>query len=98
MRTCKQCNTNPAGYGATICNQCRDANKINRTKKDIAWWMSKRKLIDSGAYEMKNYCEQCGCNEDLTIDHIKPRSKGGSDDPSNLRTLCRMCNSKKGNR
>ena len=34
-------------------------------------------------------------NEDLapSLDHLKPRSKGGSDDPSNLRTAHRVCNS-----
>ena len=28
----------------------------------------------------------------LEIDHIKPRSEGGSDDDSNLRVACRPCN------
>ncbi|WP_425248691.1 HNH endonuclease [Auritidibacter ignavus] len=28
-----------------------------------------------------------------SLDHIIPRSKGGSDDPSNLRTAHRICNS-----
>jgi hypothetical protein len=32
----------------------------------------------------------------LEIDHILPVSKGGSDDPSNLRTLCKDCNRGKG--
>ena len=33
--------------------------------------------------------------EDLTIDHIFPRSLGGKSDEFNLRTLCRSCNSKR---
>ena len=31
-----------------------------------------------------------------TLDHIVPRSQGGSDDMSNLRLLCAGCNSKRG--
>lgn len=43
-------------------------------------------------------CCNCGADEDLTVDHITPRSKGGDDSEDNLQTLCRSCNSKKGNR
>jgi len=42
-------------------------------------------------------CTECGSNKDLTVDHINPKSKGGSDDENNLRTLCEKCNKKKGN-
>lgn len=34
--------------------------------------------------------------EAATLDHIVPRSRGGSDDPSNLRLASRSCNSKRG--
>lgn len=33
----------------------------------------------------------------LEVDHIRPRSRGGTNDPENLQTLCRKCNSGKGN-
>ena len=47
-------------------------------------------------------CAYCGASiEDgaiLTIDHIKPRSKGGSNEPANLVTACKRCNSARGDR
>lgn len=50
-------------------------------------------------WERDNYaCRSCGSKRRLTIDHIHPRSKGGTDHPDNLQTLCRSCNSKKGGR
>jgi len=43
-------------------------------------------------------CSECQSEEDLTVDHIYPLSKGGTDEPSNLAFLCRRCNSKKGDK
>jgi hypothetical protein len=41
-------------------------------------------------------CVECGSTADLTVDHKQPRARGGGNDPSNLQTLCRSCNSRKG--
>jgi hypothetical protein len=38
-------------------------------------------------------CRRCGSTEDLTVDHIFPRSIGGTHVITNLRCLCRSCNS-----
>jgi len=43
-------------------------------------------------------CIYCGSEENLSIDHIVPRSKGGTDDEQNLATACRSCNSSKRDR
>ena len=43
-------------------------------------------------------CVKCGATEELTLDHIKPWSKGGENTVSNLQTMCRRCNCAKGNR
>lgn len=42
-------------------------------------------------------CQICGDWHDLTIDHIYPKSLGGTTELNNLQTLCRKCNSRKGN-
>jgi 5-methylcytosine-specific restriction endonuclease McrA len=43
-------------------------------------------------------CQRCGSRHDLHVDHIVPWSRGGTDHPENLQTLCRKCNLKKGAR
>ena len=43
----------------------------------------------------KNKCVRCGATDDLTIDHIFPRKMGGTNALTNLRVLCRSCNSKR---
>ena len=45
-----------------------------------------------------NGCEVLFPFRNMTIDHIFPRSRGGSDDPDNLQLLCGACNSTKSNR
>lgn len=41
-------------------------------------------------------CVKCNSKEELTIDHIKPYSKGGDENLNNLQPLCKSCNSVKG--
>lgn len=45
------------------------------------------------------FCVYCGwglTEEDATLDHIQPRSKGGTDALENLVLSCRLCNKRKG--
>ena len=41
-------------------------------------------------------CAYCGATEELTIDHVRPRSRGGETNASNCVTACLACNQAKG--
>ena len=43
-------------------------------------------------------CQYCGSKNELTFDHLLPRSKGGITDWGNVVTACSNCNVKKGGR
>lgn len=50
------------------------------------------------------HCVYCNCNlhgadpRNITLDHVKPRSKGGNNSEGNLITACLSCNSARGNK
>lgn len=44
-------------------------------------------------------CQDCGAHvafSDFQLDHIQPRSMGGTDEANNLRATCTPCNQSKG--
>lgn len=42
-------------------------------------------------------CLNCGATEELTLDHICPLARGGTNGIDNLQTLCKTCNGIKAN-
>jgi CRISPR/Cas system Type II protein with McrA/HNH and RuvC-like nuclease domain len=44
----------------------------------------------------ENKCAYCNSEENLTIDHIVPQSKGGGDTTKNVVCCCHSCNQSKG--
>lgn len=80
----------------SYCKPCR--RRYNK------WGLSVTALaIRDGAF-----CGLCGCDVDMaatrpdvmcpSVDHILPRSRGGTDDPENLQLAHLLCNIRKGNR
>jgi 5-methylcytosine-specific restriction endonuclease McrA len=73
-----------------ICRQQRRA----LGKMDINGFYAK-------CYSLGWHCRVCGkelTKDTVTIDHIVPVSRGGTNDIENLQPMCHSCNSRKGNR
>ena len=64
------------------------------------WNWRKQKHDTSYLYRrFKGICQICHKKyplKDMSIEHVKPRSLGGADCPTNTTMTCRGCNSKKG--
>ena len=61
---------------------------------EIVWSTSVREWLLE--IENPNVCIYCGAEENLTTEHILPRSRGGEDVTDNVVRVCKSCNSSKG--
>lgn len=57
----------------------------------------KKKIFERDRYKCV-YCGYAGTTDELTLDHVIPKSKGGDSTNHNLVTSCRLCNNKKGDK
>lgn len=57
---------------------------------------AKRQFRQAIKYSFGGLCAYCRCKRATTLDHIRPRSKGGSNLRSNLVPACLECNRSKG--
>jgi 5-methylcytosine-specific restriction endonuclease McrA len=82
---CSQCQTRRAAERGTTTERGYGADHQRRAKAVIA---------------AQRWCSICGhggsADNSLTADHVTPVSRGGAN--GLLRTLCRTCNSRRGNR
>lgn len=56
---------------------------------------AKRMWKQSIKNQWDNRCAYCGSEEDITLDHVIPRTKGGSDHADNIVACCKSCNADK---
>jgi len=66
------------------------------SRREANQFISKRWVRDIVMERDKWKCVQCPEINNLSIDHIVPVARGGLTVLSNLQTLCRPCNAKKG--
>lgn len=66
----------------------------------ILSWADRVREVEARAGRRCEYCRMHQVLQGATfhVEHIVPRSAGGSDDPSNLAWACPSCNLKKSNR
>lgn len=77
-------------------------NKVERLNQLVILKTTKRTQIpnDVLAFVLKRdreQCVECGALSDLQFDHLLPVSRGGNNEPDNLRILCKSCNLSRGN-
>lgn len=78
------------------CARCRrEAERRRGSRQQRGYTDAWLKLVAS-AIAAHPYCAECDSTADLTGDHIVPLSAGGKSEASNLRVVCRSCNSRKG--
>jgi 5-methylcytosine-specific restriction endonuclease McrA len=57
----------------------------------------RRKITRRAVFARDDWsCQYCGIRTSLTVDHVIPRSKGGSSDWENIVASCAPCNRRKG--
>ncbi len=78
----------------TILRQTPDDYLFNLevTSSSDAKRMWRERIKENWNYE----CAYCGSDEDLTLDHVTPRSHGGADRSDNVVCACHGCNQEKG--
>lgn len=82
-----------AGFGKNNWRFIMD--KFKKLQQGEIFWNEIREYIKER--EKTNECIFCGSKENLTLEHLFPRSLGGPDNEKNIVWVCKKCNSSKGN-
>lgn len=109
---CQWCNKLLTGRAKLYCPMTKEEKHYYTASpcsiRFLNWWCSRPAYIRATFIKNNFTCQECGLHpmrEDkpwlpdisqLEADHIIPLSRGGRTEMSNLQTLCRDCNRKKG--
>ena len=93
--------------GDRVLHSAHDEFRVPSVIRRCAYINVRRRREQSGMKRLRIYmrdkfrCQYCGEKKDvdeLTLDHILPRSRGGDNSPLNVVTACLKCNNRKSNR
>ena len=74
------------------------ARKVTKAlRRSVSGSFTRDDLVNRFA-QYGNKCAHCGSAEHITVDHIVPISRGGTNHIDNIQPLCKSCNSRKGAR
>ena len=90
----------PVITGTTIDERLREYGHACYPEGSLEYRLGERKIdaplsetIKRAIKERDGYkCLICGATDDLSVDHMRGRQNGGTNDVSNLATLCMGCN------
>lgn len=80
------------------CAECKSAYEKQRGTSTERGYGYEWQKIRAQVLQEEPVCAVCGTDKDLTVDHIIPKSADGTDERSNLRTLCFFHNRQKSGR
>jgi 5-methylcytosine-specific restriction protein A len=100
LRLCNACGGTfePQALKRGRCADCLRQYYRKRGKTRARGYDAEHKRLVKLAIAAHPYCVDCGASEDLTGDHIVPRSRGGLNVLSNYEVRCRGCNTARRNR
>lgn len=87
-RPCLGCGT-PTRHGSR-CPTCTETLRGSFTeRRGIGGWSWAK--LRAHVRQRDGGCRRCGATTRLEVHHVIPLSRGGTNDPDNLVTLCRTC-------
>ena len=93
--------------GNRVLHSAQDEFRVPSVIRRCTYINVRRRREQSGMKRLRIYmrdkfrCQYCGEKKgvnELTLDHILPRSRGGGNSPLNIVTACLKCNNRKSNR
>jgi 5-methylcytosine-specific restriction endonuclease McrA len=93
--------------GNRVLHSAHDEFRVPSVIRRCTYINVRRRRQQSGMKRLRIYmrdkfrCQYCGEKkgvDQLTLDHILPRSRGGDNSPLNIVTACLKCNNRKSNR